>query len=158
MNISKNNTRPVYYTEFMIGKYINQYYPPLIIIVGTIGNVLAVIIYGKKTLKNKPMSLLMRSLALVDSLVLLLVLFTYWIVTNFTLETTSVEVSRRMCVGFTYILYVSANWSHYLLVAITLYRMIAVMYPFKRSSQRNVKYCIISIGIVSLVKNLHWII
>ena len=157
--LSNQTTKVPDSINFKIRVYINQYYPPFIIVLGTLGNVLSVIIYGRRSLRKKPISLFMRVLAVVDSVILLIVLFTYWLHTNFTLPTTSERSNKAICVAFTYIVYVFANWSHYILAALTIYRLIAVASPFRATilTVRSAKWCIICIGIVSIIKNFHWL-
>ena len=101
----------------------------------------------------------MRVLVVVDSIILLIVLFTYWLHTNFLLSTMSERSNQAICVAFTYIVYVFANSSHYILAALTLYRLTAVALPFKATivTVRMAKRCIFFIGIVSTIKNLHWL-
>ena len=55
------------YSEFTIAQMINLVLPPPIIIVGFVGNVLSFVVYNRKAFNNKPISLYMRMLALVDN-------------------------------------------------------------------------------------------
>ena len=83
-NNNNNNTDVLSnYIEFHIGMYIGQYYPPVIIILGTLGNLLTFIVYGKHRFRSRPPSIYMRSLAVLDSILLLIGLLSFWLITNF---------------------------------------------------------------------------
>ncbi len=150
------------YPEFKIGSMINLITPPPIIIFGIVGNVLSFVFYGRKAIERNPICecicLYMRVLAFVDS-AMLVVLFVYWLHTNFLLTSLSKGASAAMCYGFTYIVHTLANCSYYVLVSITLYRLFVVAMPLKKtfSSLKSVRIILLCVGATSVLKNLHWI-
>ena len=126
-----------------------MYYPPIIIVLGTIGNVLSFIVYGRKGQRKKPLSVYMRAVAIADT-IMLYVLFGYWLNDNFLGQR-----NEAKCLVTTYFLHATANCCEYLLVAITLNRLLAILVPLKSAkSVRRAKYCVASIVMASLYKSL----
>ena len=144
--------------EFQMGSVINLYYPPVFILVGSTGNFLMYIVYRLKSLKKKPLPLFMRWLAVTDNILLLGISLTRWMHTNFTYRITSQRHNKGICIAFTFLGHFFMNWSHFLVVAVTLTRLIAVALPLtpKISAEKARRYSL-GIGMFSVVKNLHFI-
>ena len=81
------------YTEFKVGVMINLCYPPFIILLGSAGNILSFLVYSRKKLSKRPISVYMRVLAVLDTS-MLTVLFVFWLHTNFLLLHLTEQESR----------------------------------------------------------------
>lgn len=69
--------------EHKIGTSFNLYYPPILVILGTIGNTFSFFIYRQKKYKQRSSSYFIWCLALFDSLMLFVGLLQYWALFNF---------------------------------------------------------------------------
>ena len=137
--------------------FFNLYYPPIIAILGIIGNILSFVVYRQKPIRKQSFSLLMRALALADD-GMLIVLLIYWFHTNFLLHHITVTDSKRMCFAFTYIVKVFANCAHYLLCSLTISRLISIAAPLKaKIFLEKARLFVVCVCIGSVLKNLHFL-
>ncbi|TMW47479.1 hypothetical protein DOY81_007444, partial [Sarcophaga bullata] len=113
-------------TVEMIGTVLSFYYVPIIVGIGSIGNILSVFVFFKTKLSKLSSSFYLAALAVSDTC-FLLGLFAQWL--NFV----DVHIYNReyFCQFFTFFIW--------FVVAFTVERFIAVMYPLKRQTMCTVK-------------------
>ena len=125
--IQDETTIPVDYIYTLLFTYVS----PIIIILGTIGNVLTLVVLQSRYYRNSPSTFILSALALTDTGVLLCGLMRHWInnITNYELDIRT--LTRGTCwihIYFTYLLPQLSSWS---LALLTVERMASVMWPFK---------------------------
>ena len=137
------------YIETTIATYIRLYAALPIVILGTIGNGLSLIVLCRKQLRHLPVSVFLIILSIVDTLVLYLELFHGWY-----LGLTGVflrDSSLAACQTLRFLL-VGTQWSSaWIIVAVTFQRMVAVCWPLKSHEICTVKSSVIGVtGIVTI--------
>ncbi|XP_074659843.1 FMRFamide receptor-like [Tubulanus polymorphus] len=157
-NISGNQTTSssVSYVETEIADSLLIYGSAIIIILGTIGNILAIIVFSARPVSSKPTSILMRLLAIFDTLVLYTGLLRYWILATWKYDIRSYSLTT--CLVHTYLLYVFVTISVWILVTVTIHRLIVVVVPLKAKTMLTMKSLFITmlaLLIFSLTLNLH---
>ena len=112
-------------TRVMIWKVV----PPIIMLWGTVGNILTIIVMLKQKSKLSSTALYLIALAVSDTMVLYTGPLRNWIkeIWNYDMRHKS-EASCKIQMYFTY---VTVHCSSWLLVAVTIERAISVMYPHK---------------------------
>ena len=135
---------------------INLYYPPLLIVVGTIGNIISFLIYIQKKYRHKSHGIYILTLSIVDTTMLWIGLFQYWLLFNFFPKALTVE----HCHGMFFVVNLIANISHWIIVFLTVDRFIAVIFPMKYSvlsTSRNIKINLAVISLTAFAKNFHYL-
>ncbi|CAH1786027.1 unnamed protein product [Owenia fusiformis] len=142
------------YPEYRIARMLGLYCPPVIILLGLIGNSLTFWLLCRSPLKYSSTSVYLRVLSIVDSLVLVIALVRLWIM-ELSLELTGQrfdlkEISAATCQVFYFLIYFLVQLSAWILVGVSFERIIAVWLPFKAkqlNTQRNsVKFlCVVSV-------------
>jgi len=143
------------HTEYEVQKYILLYIPPVLLVIGTFGNLFSFVILLKNTRKASTYSYL-SVLAIVDILVLYIGLFNLWIA-QFLINVK--EMHRFVCKTATFLGYTCSEISVWLIVAVTIERTIVVLFPLKAPRVCNTKYAritITSIIILFASVNLHF--
>lgn len=139
--------------SFTIGKQINLYYPPILIIVGTIGNVLSFAVYAMKKYKGKPIAMYIKVLSVLDTIMLIVGMLQYWLLFNFF----PASLSESHCHGMFFVVNFFGNYSHWLIVVLTVDRFVSVVLPHKTYfSPRRIKQVIFFIAVIALIKNFHY--
>lgn len=125
---------PILSTAEQIGDYLTFYYPPILVLTGSIGNILSVFVFFKTKLKKLSSSYYLAALAVSDTCFLFGVLM-QWL--NFI----DIYLYNReiLCQFFTFFSNLCSFLSVWFVVAFTVERFIAVMYPLKRQSMCTVK-------------------
>lgn len=143
------------YPEYMRpNHFLRIYIPPVLLVLGTIGNVLSFVIMGKNMLKISTYSYL-AVLAIMDLMVLYVGLLRMWV------GTFSVDVqnySNLMCKTVTFLGYVSSVTSVWLIIAVTIERFIAVKFPLRAPRMCNVtraRIVIVTVIVAILLLNSH---
>lgn len=132
-----------------VSEYLSHFYTPTIVIFGSIGNILSVIVFFKTKLRKLSSSYYLAALGISDT-VFLLVAFVTWL--NFL----SINIYNKggYCEIFTYLSGLCSFLSVWFVVAFTIERYIAVLYPLKRQSMCTVKracsvlICLVIVGCV----------
>lgn len=117
-----------------IGNILSFYYVPIIVGTGSIGNILSVFVFFKTKLRKLSSSFYLAALAVSDTC-FLLGLFAQWL--NFV----DVHIYNReyFCQFFTFFSNLACFCSVWFVVAFTVERFIAVMYPLKRQTMCTVR-------------------
>ncbi len=129
-----SNTTVKFYElpEYHANKAILVYIPPVILCIGTFGNVLSFVVLTRKRMREKSTYLYLATLAAVDLLVIYVGLLLRWAetVTEFNLKETS-EFSCRFLTAFGYTITDCSVW---LIIAVTVERFIVARYPLRASA------------------------
>lgn len=134
-------------TEFL--DKINFYYTPLLTVTGSIGNVISVLVFFRTRLRKLSSSFYLAALCISD---------TGFLMVNFLLWLSLLEIhiynEDIYCQLFTFLSSFCSALSVWFVVAFTIERFIAVMYPLKRQTMCTVKRAksvLIGLMIVSLI-------
>ncbi len=111
------------------------YYTPLIVLGGSIGNILSVLVFFKTKLRKLSSSYYLAALGVSDTC-FLLTSFCNWF--NF-VNAYNLYNQNIFCQFFTYLSYLSNFLSVWYVVAFTVERFIAVLYPLKRQTMCTVR-------------------
>ncbi|XP_017027973.1 thyrotropin-releasing hormone receptor [Drosophila kikkawai] len=135
---------------FFIGDFVHQYYIPILCCTGSIGNILSVFVFFKTKLRKLSSSFYLAALAVSDTC-FLAGLFAQWL--NFL----NVDIYNRnyFCQFFTFFSYLASFCSVWFVVAFTVERFIAVIYPLKRQTMCTVRRAKIVLSGLTLVGCLH---
>ncbi|XP_039484849.1 galanin-like G-protein coupled receptor npr-9 [Drosophila santomea] len=135
---------------FFIGDFVHQYYIPVVCCTGSIGNILSVFVFFRTKLRKLSSSFYLAALAVSDTC-FLAGLFAQWL--NFL----NVDIYNRnyFCQFFTFFSYLASFCSVWFVVAFTVERFIAVIYPLKRQTMCTVRRAKIVLFCLTLVGCLH---
>ncbi|NP_001127716.1 neuropeptide receptor A18 [Bombyx mori] len=136
-----------------IATLLNVYYTPLLVALGCIGNLLSVFVFYRTKLRLQSTSQYLTALALSDT-VFLFQLIPPWLNA---VEVTGLFYKHGFCQIFVYVTYVSCCMSSWLVVAFTVERFVAVLYPLRRNALCTVtraRHIIFTVLLASSLINL----
>ncbi|KAI8759308.1 FMRFamide receptor, partial [Biomphalaria glabrata] len=142
----------------IFGALLYLYVSPVLLILGTLGNLFSFIILRRKQMLKVSSYLYLATLAIVDTVVLYCGLLRHWI-----RELAQVDIqdtSDGACKFIVTISYVSSDLSAWLITAVTVERYIVVCFPFRASSMCNVsraKKVIALLIFIILSINVHFL-
>lgn len=119
----------------LVGLILHSYYTPAIVVVGSIGNILSVVVFFRLKLRKLSSSFYLAALGISDTIFLLTNSST-WITTDHLGEYGIIEI---VCKLSNYLCGVSSVLSSWFVVAFTVERFIAVLYPLKRQTMCTVR-------------------
>uniref|UniRef100_A0A182LRX4 G-protein coupled receptors family 1 profile domain-containing protein n=1 Tax=Anopheles culicifacies TaxID=139723 RepID=A0A182LRX4_9DIPT len=122
----------VYYAEVL--SVINFYYVPALVLFGSIGNVLSVLVFFKTKLRKLSSSYYLAALGLSDTFYLI-GQFVAWL----NLVDLKIYIQEVCCRFFTFSSSLCCFLSVWFVVAFTVERFIAVLYPLKRQTMCTVR-------------------
>ncbi|KAK7501499.1 hypothetical protein BaRGS_00007303 [Batillaria attramentaria] len=131
LNASYDDRQKQNHAEYQVKTAIRQFVPPIILVVGTFGNVMAIIIMRRKEFRSRSsaMPVLMTALAVCDTVLLYTGLLGIWIGAvsgvDFRME------HFLLCKIHTWIVYATFYTDAWILVAMTIERMTSVLKPLK---------------------------
>ena len=137
------------YTETQIARTIKIIAGLPLIILGTIGNILSLIVLSRGNLRRQAGTVFLISLAVVDTLFLYLEIFHNWYLALTGIYLRDSTVVACKCMRF--FLVVSTWSSAWLLVALTLQKLVAVCFPFKASRFNTMRTSIVIAAIILLI-------
>ncbi|XP_046344703.1 growth hormone secretagogue receptor type 1-like [Haliotis rufescens] len=146
------------FTQYNVSVAIWTYIPPILIVIGTTGNILSIAVLSQTSMKLSTTSLYLRVLAVVDIVVLYTGLLRQWLL--YLLDLDVRWMTESGCKIHTWIVYVVVHSSAWLLVAVTLERVLSVMFPHtvKMKCTRKAAYAIIAgILVLFLLLNAHYL-
>jgi 7 transmembrane receptor (rhodopsin family) len=129
---------------YLLGDFLTHYYTPFLVFFGSIGNILSVIVFFKTKLRKLSSSYYLAALGISDTC-FLLGAFASW------LNYVNINIYNRQyyCQFFTYISGLCSFLSVWFVVAFTVERYIAVLYPLKRQTMCTVKRtCMVLAGLI----------
>ena len=123
------------YEEFRVHKILLLYVPPILIILGTFGNIFSFIILKRKAMLKFSTYFYLMVLAIADTLVLYIGLLRLWIgeLTGFDLR----DQADWICKLTNVIGYTVSDFSVWLIIAVTIERYIVVCHPLKANTMCN---------------------
>ncbi|XP_046552628.1 thyrotropin-releasing hormone receptor-like [Haliotis rubra] len=122
------------FPEYQAGVFMWKAISPLLILIGTIGSLLSVIVLCRKRMRSSTTMFYLAVLAVTDVFVLYTGLLRYWI--NYTFDEDLRLYSEFSCKFHIFLVYVSLDFGAWILVALTVDRCLFVCAPFKAR-----KYC-----------------
>ncbi|XP_053686206.1 growth hormone secretagogue receptor type 1-like [Sabethes cyaneus] len=134
----------IYYAELL--SVINFYYIPALVLFGSIGNVLSVLVFFKTKLKKLSSSYYLAALGLSDTCYLF-GLFVPWL----NLIDIKIYTLDVCCQFFTFFSNLCSFLSVWFVVAFTVERFIAVLYPLKRQTMCTVRRAKMVISALTLI-------
>ena len=137
------------------------YVPPIIMCIGTVGNLLTIIVIFRQIFRISSTSLFLLCLAFSDLLVLYTAPLRQWIMHNKAWEHRDIRLnSEGSCRAHTFLTYTSIQFSSWLLVAVTFERVLSVMLPHRIKTISTVKVAaviIVSIAAFLVLLNGHFL-
>jgi len=133
-------------SEEIFEYFINSVFPPLVFLIGMIGNFIGLKVINGKKLKNIGPILIYKFLFITDSIYLPQILIVYMI-TGFNCDITI--LSSLGCKVYNYFNYALDSFSPWLLVYISVEKFISIIYPEKRFVLRqNLNQFLFLVGII----------
>ena len=144
------------YVEYMMVIYIIKYIMPLIVLSGITGNIISFLVLIRRRMRHTVVYFYLALLAIADTGVLMLSALKTWIrvLSGFEL----LHVSDFGCKTIMFLFLISMHMSAWLLVAMTIDRLIAVTFPLKTSAWCTTKravYTSISLLFACILLNSH---
>lgn len=132
---------------------LNVYYTPVLIVLGCFGNFLSIVVFFTSKLKLQSTSQYLSALAFSDT-IFLMQLLPPWMKA---VEISGLFTMNVFCQLFVYLSYVCSNHSSWLVVAFTVERFVAVVYPLRRNAVCTVKrarHIIVTLAACAIIINL----
>ena len=146
------------YVQYKIGKYIWIYISPILIIIGTFGNCLSIVVLLRKSMRTSTTMFYLAVLSFGDLFTLYTGLLRYWI-RNLPGENDIRNLSDAGCKIHAFLVYFSLDVTVWILVAVTLDRCLSVSLPFKAKRLCSImmsRIVVIVIVVISSFKNMHF--
>ncbi|KAH3815956.1 FMRFamide receptor-like [Dreissena polymorpha] len=156
-----NHTDSDYYKQIRIykaGVLIWKVVPPGLILLGTIGNFLSILVLTRRSIRVSTTALFLTVLACSDLLVLYSGLLRQWLI--YLLKTDIRHISEAGCKIHVWLVYSSLDFSAWILIILTLERVICSWLPHRAKTvcTKNTAVAIlIVVGMFILVKNSHFL-
>jgi hypothetical protein len=154
---NSSNSSYEYYDEdesglkfaYKLGDFLTHFYTPALVLLGSIGNIISVcVLFGRK-LRNLSSSYYLAALGINDTCYLIVALISW-------LSYIQINIynQKYYCQGLTYVSGMCSFMSVWLVVAFTVERSIAVLYPLKRRTmctRKRAVFVIIGLFFLSCV-------
>ncbi|XP_060558493.1 G-protein coupled receptor daf-37-like [Ruditapes philippinarum] len=139
------------FLEYRLSKYLWKSFPPILLVLGTFGNTLAILVLMQRKNRRSTSALFLIALASADILVLWLGLLRQWIKYTFGFDIRDVSVTG--CKMHVFLVYTAFHCSSWFLVAFTCERFLAVLFPLCVNGFCTYKngICLIALLTVGLV-------
>lgn len=137
--------------------YLLLYVPPVLIAVGSFGNIISFIILRRQPMAKVSFFLYLASLAITDSLVLYVGLLRWWLIQLIGVD--FYVVSDWVCKLANLGGYMVSDVSVWLIIAVTVERYIVVCYPLRASTMCNTRRARVVIGFLVILMfaiNMHF--
>ena len=115
--------------EYEIYKWLYQHITPIIILMGTIGNILTITVMVVRKFGKPATRLLLVCLAVADTCCLYTGALRRWLKHTFSLEVR--DLSNASCVGHVFLVYYFLQMSSWILSLVSLERLVSVMLPVR---------------------------
>ncbi|XP_053398419.1 G-protein coupled receptor daf-37-like [Mercenaria mercenaria] len=147
------------YTDYKGAVMLWKIIPPFLIVFGTTGNTITIIVLLQKRLRNSPTSIFLATLAMSDILALTTGLLRQWIKYTFDVDIRE-DLTVSGCKFHWFIVYVVTQFSSWMLICVTVERVISTFMPHKRRVFCKMRFasitvCAILCFLVSL--NAHYL-
>ncbi|XP_076100988.1 cysteinyl leukotriene receptor 2-like [Mytilus galloprovincialis] len=144
------------YSEYNAAIYLWKIVPPILLLLGTVGNVLSILVLRRPTIRKSVCSLYLVMLAIIDLLVLYTGILRQWILNTFDFDIRA--TSSAACKIHIWILYSSMDYSAWILIAVTIERVLLLWFPNKMQcvcTKKVAMLVLISIASFLLLVNSH---
>ena len=145
------------YIQYKVADYIWIYVSPVLILVGTFGNFLSILVLVRKSMRSSTTMFYLTALSFGDLFTLYTGLLRYWIEAF-----DQVDIRNKTDAGckiHTFLVYFSLDFTVWILVAVTLERWLCVSLPFRAKricSLKMSRIVVIVIICVLFCKNMHF--
>lgn len=146
------------FDQYVIGNYIWIYVSPILLIVGTVGNLLSIAVLLRKRMRRSTTMFYLTCLSFADLFTLYTGLLRYWIRRAFDVDIRN--LSDMGCKIHTFLVYVSLDLTVWILVSVTVDRCLSVSFPFKAKRMctlKRSKWMVIIILTVLVLINMHFL-
>lgn len=127
VGIPGNESSPEVYLEYHIGKNLWKYCSPVMIVLGTIGNIFSIVVLLQKSMRRQTTVMYLVALSFNDMAVLYIGLLRYWILATFEIDVR--HFSEFLCKVHIWLVYVTVDTSAWILVVVSFERLALVWYP-----------------------------
>lgn len=144
------------YSEYNATIYLWKIVPPILLLLGTVGNVLSILVLRRPTIRKSVCSMYLVMLAIIDLLVLYTGILRQWILNTFDFDIRA--TSSAACKIHIWILYSSMDYSAWILIAVTIERVLLLWFPNKMQcvcTKKVAMLVLISIASFLLLVNSH---
>ena len=144
------------YSEYKASIIIWKTVPPLLITFGTGGNILSIVVLTRKSIRKSTTAIFLIFLTFSDLCVLYTGLFRQWLI--YLINTDIRHLSEAFCKIHTWLVYSSLDFSAWIIISVTLERIIAVWCPYSHNSKcsrQTALICIITLLAFILGLNAH---
>ncbi|KAL3848132.1 hypothetical protein ACJMK2_019009 [Sinanodonta woodiana] len=145
------------YTEYKAAIVIWMYCSPILIVIGTVGNILSIVVLVRRSLRSSTTMYYLTVLAGSDLCALYFGLLRLWV--EFTFKIPIRNLSDVICKVHTFIVYVVTDFTVWILVAVTFDRCLSVTVPFKAKrlcTRRSSRLVIVVIALCLILFNSHF--
>lgn len=135
--IHEENSTEIDYGLILSGKVLDEltrYYPPVLVFLGSIGNILSLLVLSRRSLRNLSSSYFLAALNINDTCFLMCVLITW--LAYFDINISNYDYA---CQILTFMSGLCSFLSVWLVVAFTAERFVAVLFPLRRRTLCTVK-------------------
>ncbi|CAH1796169.1 unnamed protein product [Owenia fusiformis] len=136
-----------------------KYGSPVLVTLGFMFNTMAIVVLLQKNLRRKTSSLYLIALAISDTSVLMNGYLRFWIIMSTDEKLNIRDISQAGCKIMTFLLYLSNQFSAWMLVCITVERLIVVFVPHKARlicTFRSTALTILCVFVVLCIVNMHF--
>ncbi|XP_029656836.1 growth hormone secretagogue receptor type 1-like [Octopus sinensis] len=154
------NETPLDFMETRIARFINLYYPPFLVLFGTVCNILVVIVMTSRYFSSVSTAIYMLAGALGDVLCFLIALPAHWVYVNFPHAVERTDDAHYMCKFFNFFGWGSSDFGIILTAAMAADRAIAILFPFKANrlcTPRRAKSVVIGLLVGVSIKESHFL-
>ncbi|XP_053407142.1 proto-oncogene Mas-like [Mercenaria mercenaria] len=146
------------YTVINIAEQIWTFLPPIIMFVGTVGNVTTVIVYIQPSMRTSAFAIYAIALAISDTTALYSGLLFDWLVLAFDINV--IFVSSTGCKVIIWLVYTSVCYSAWIITAITIERVFVVWFPLwsrRRNDKMFSRILICCLVVICMALNSHFL-
>ena len=147
----------VQFAEFRLHKWSMLYVPPVLLLIGIVGNIFSFIILRQKALRSQSTYLYLAVLAWADTIVLFMGLLRAWLG-----ELGGYDLKNQedwLCKSTSVVLHTASDFSVWLIIAVTVERYIVACHPLKAVAMcksYRAKLVIITIFLAVFALNTHF--
>ena len=149
----------IMHLELRIAFAIRYYLPSILIVAGTVGNILSFLVFSSPAMKHSQTSFLFRLLAIYDTIALQIGLWGFILLDI--LHSDAYHATNAACKSLTYVQTVSRDLSVWLLCFISIERCVGVYVPHKVKifiTKKRVRIAVVIMIFASLLANASLII
>ncbi|XP_064648816.1 adipokinetic hormone/corazonin-related peptide receptor variant I-like [Lineus longissimus] len=131
-NVTETTKEPEVILMENLTRAVQLYVPPVIIVLGVVGNILAYMVMRQPQYDRSSSSYFMKVLAILDTIILVVrYLQRYIYMVNPTLVWEKNQIATIFCKEFLFITFFFMNLTHWVLAVMAVDRLIGIMFPLK---------------------------